>query len=287
MDGDRSFIAAAVTLRTGRDLKANVDHVVPLVERAIADGATYLQTPEMTSLIERDKASLMAQIGTEEDDAVVAALRDVARRRQVAVHVGSVAVKAGDKLANRALLIGPDGAIAARYDKIHLFDVDLPSGQSWRESRTYAGGQEAVLVEMPWGLLGLSICYDVRFPYLYRALASAGAEVLSAPACFTKETGEAHWSILLRARAIENGAFMIAAAQGGAHEDGRVTYGHSMIVDPWGRVLAEGTEEPGVMLATIDPSVVAAVRARIPSLQHTRQFRLGHARLAPAAQAAE
>ncbi len=286
MDGDRSFIAAAVTLRTGRDLKANVDHVVPLVERAIAEGARYVQTPEMTSLIERDKASLMAQIGTEEDDAVVAALRDVARRRQVAVHVGSVAVKTGDKLANRALLIGPDGAIAARYDKIHLFDVDLPSGQSWRESRTYAGGQEAVLVEMPWGLLGLSICYDVRFPYLYRALASAGAEVLSAPACFTKETGEAHWSILLRARAIENGAFMIAAAQGGTHEDGRVTYGHSMIVDPWGRVLAEGSEEPGVIVATIDPSVVAAVRGRIPSLQHTRQFRLGYARLA-AAQAAE
>jgi predicted amidohydrolase len=287
MDGDRSFVAAAVTLRTGRDLKANVDHVVPLVERAIADGATYIQTPEMTSLIARDKASLMAQIGTEEDDAVVIALRDVARRHKVTVHVGSVAVKAGDRLANRALLIGPDGAIAARYDKIHLFDVDLPSGQSWRESRTYAGGQEAVLVEMPWGLLGLSICYDVRFPYLYRALASAGAEVLTAPACFTRETGEAHWSILLRARAIENGAFMIAAAQGGTHEDGRVTYGHSMIVDPWGRVLAEGGAEPSVLLATIDPAAVAAVRGRIPSLQHTRQFRLGHARLGPAAQAAE
>jgi predicted amidohydrolase len=287
MDGERSFVAACVTLRTGRNLKANVDHVVPLVAEAIAGGASYIQTPEMTSLIDRDRASLMAQIGGEADDAVVSALRETARRHKVTVHVGSIAVKADDKLANRTLLIGPDGEIATRYDKIHLFDVDLPSGQSWRESRTYAGGQEAVLVEMPWGVLGLSICYDLRFPYLYRALAEAGAEVLTAPACFTRETGEAHWSILLRARAIENGAFMLAAAQGGTHEDGRVTYGHSMIVDPWGRVLAEGDAEPGVILANIDPSVVAAVRARIPSLRHTRQFRLGHAQLGLPAQAAE
>jgi len=269
-----SFTAACVTLRTGRDLKANVDHVVPLVRQAITAGATYIQTPEVTSLIDRNRESMLAQVGGEDDDAVVAALRDLARRHGVEIHVGSVAVKSGDKLANRALFIGRDGVIAARYDKIHLFDVDLPSGQSWRESRSYNGGDTALLLELGWGDLGVTICYDVRFPQLYRALAEAGASVLTAPACFTRETGEAHWHVLQRARAIENCAFMISAAQGGTHEDGRTTYGHSIIVDPWGRVLAEGGEEPGVILAKIELDEVAAVRGRIPSLKNGRPFGL-------------
>jgi predicted amidohydrolase len=190
------------------------------------------------------------------------------------VHIGSIAVRSGDKIANRAYLIDPEGAITARYDKIHLFDVNLPNGESWRESATYTGGASAVLAETPWGLLGLTICYDVRFPALYRALAEAGASFLSAPACFTRQTGEAHWSVLHRARAIETGSFMISAAQGGIHDDGRETYGHSIIIDPWGRVLAEGGTEPGVVLAEIDPTQVGDARARIPALQHARPFRI-------------
>lgn len=270
----KPFLAACVTLRTGRNLQANVDHVVPLVRQAIGQGATYIQTPEVTSLVERDRASLFAQVGEEAADPVLAALQALAHESKVHIHVGSIAVKSGEKLANRALLIGPDGGIVARYDKIHLFDVDLPSGQSWRESKIFTGGEDALLVSMPWGGLGITICYDIRFPYLYRALAEAGATVLTAPACFTKETGAAHWSVLHRARAIENGAFFLSAAQGGVHADGRLSYGHSIIVDPWGRVLAEGDEEPGVIMAEIDPARVGEVRSRIPSLNHTRPVRV-------------
>jgi predicted amidohydrolase len=205
---------------------------------------------------------------------VLAALREVARERGIVIQIGSIAVKEGDKVANRAFLIDGAGEIIASYDKVHLFDVDLPNGETWRESATYTGGDRAVLGETPWGFLGLTICYDVRFPGLYRALAENGASFLSAPACFTRQTGEAHWTVLHRARAIETGSFMISAAQGGTHEDGRETFGHSIIVDPWGRVLAEAGSEPGIVLAEIDPALVEDARSRIPTLKHGRPFRV-------------
>jgi len=201
---------------------------------------------------------------------MLAAFRDLARDKRVTIHVGSLAVKNGDKIANRAFLISPEGEIAARYDKIHLFDVDLPNGETWRESNTFSGGADAIAVDIGNAMLGMAICYDVRFPYLFRALADAGCNMLSAPACFTKQTGEAHWNMLQRARAIENGAFMISAAQGGIHEDGRETFGHSIIVDPWGTVLAEADDKPGVIMAEIDMQAVTDARGRIPALRHTR-----------------
>ena len=274
------FTAACIQMRSGRDVLANRDAAVALVREAAAQGAHFAQTPEMTSLICRDRAELFDKIGPQDKDPALAALREVARDKGIMIQIGSIAVKEGDKVANRAFLIDADGEIVASYDKIHLYDVDLPNGESWRESATYTGGCEAVLAETPWGMLGMTICYDVRFPALYRALAEAGAAFLSAPACFTRQTGEAHWPVLPRARAIETGSFMISAAQGGVHEDGRETYGHSLIVDPWGRVLAEGGTEPGVVLAEIDTSLVADARTRIPTLKHGRPFRV---QVAPAA----
>jgi predicted amidohydrolase len=191
------------------------------------------------------------------------------------LHIGSLAIKVSpERAANRSFVIDPKGEIIARYDKIHMFDVDLAGGESYRESRSYQPGESAVVTDLPWGRLGLTICYDLRFPLLHRALADAGASFIAIPAAFTRQTGEAHWNVLMRARAIENTAFVFAAAQGGRHEDGRETFGHSLIVDPWGRILAEGGTEPGVVLASIDPAEVAAVRAKIPSLQHGRRFEL-------------
>ncbi|QRE75968.1 carbon-nitrogen hydrolase family protein [Methylobacterium aquaticum] len=265
------FVAACVQMRSGRDPAQNRDAAVTGIREAAERGAQYVQTPEMTSLLERDRPSLFEKIREPEHDSTLGALRDVARERGVVVHVGSLAVKNGDKVANRAFVIDRKGAISAAYDKLHLYDVDLPNGESYRESATYTGGARAVVTDLPWGRLGVAICYDVRFPALYRALAEAGAEILSAPAAFTRQTGEAHWHVLQRARAIETGSFMISAAQGGRHEDGRETYGHSLIVDPWGRVLAEcDGNEPGVILAEIDMALVADARARIPALRHAR-----------------
>ncbi|MCJ2107718.1 carbon-nitrogen hydrolase family protein [Methylobacterium sp. E-041] len=267
------FVAACVQMRSGRDPGANRDAAVAGVREAASRGAQFVQTPEMTSLVERDRARLFAVVRGQDEDETLAALRDAARETGTVVQIGSLAIRAGEKIANRAFLIGADGAIVAAYDKLHLFDVDLPSGERWRESSTYTGGACAVVAPTPWAEIGLGICYDIRFPALYRALAEAGASVLTAPACFTRQTGEAHWHVLHRARAIETGSFMISAAQGGTHEDGRETYGHSLIVDPWGRVLADaGGAEPGVILAEIDLSAVADARARIPSLQHGRPF---------------
>lgn len=268
------FVAACVQLTSGRSVVRNIDHALPLIEEAVAAGAALVQTPEMSSLVERSRERLMAEVGPEELDPMLAAFRDAARRLKIWLHIGSLSLKVGEKIANRAFVIDPAGDIIARYDKIHLFDADLPSGERWRESDTYTGGGEAVVAATPWGGLGLSICYDVRFPYLYRAEAEAGASMLTAPACFTRQTGEAHWVVLQRARAIENGAFMLSAAQAGTHEDGRETFGHSIIVDPWGRVLAEAGDKPGVILASIDPGLVADARGRIPTLQHTRSFRV-------------
>jgi deaminated glutathione amidase len=278
---DSRFVAACVQMRSGRDPLANRDAAVALARRAADDGAHYVQTPEMTSLVERSRAAMFDKVGPEERDPTLAALREVARERAVVVHIGSIAVRVGEKIANRAFVIDAGGEIVASYDKIHLFDVDLPNGESWRESATYTGGERAVLAETPWGLLGLTICYDVRFPALYRALAEGGAAFLSAPACFTKQTGEAHWHVLHRARAIETGSFMISAAQGGLHEDGRETFGHSLIVDPWGCVLAEAGDDPGVILAEIDVAEVAKARGRIPALQHARPFTVRVSSAAP------
>ena len=272
MTGPR-FVAACVQMRSGRDPGANRDAAVAGIREAAAQGAAYVQTPEMTGLVERDRGRLFEAVRAQEDDATLAGLREAARALGVVVHVGSLAVRDGARIANRAFLIDGQGAIVASYDKVHLYDVDLPDGESWRESATYAGGDCAVVARLPWGELGLSICYDIRFPAVYRALAEAGAGVLSAPACFTRQTGEAHWHVLQRARAIETGSFMVSAAQGGRHEDGRETYGHSLIVDPWGRVLAEAEgAEPGVILAEIDLARVAEARGRIPTLLNARPF---------------
>jgi predicted amidohydrolase len=280
------FVAACLQMRSGRDPLANRDAAVALARQAANEGAHYVQTPEMTSLVERSRTAMFDKVGPEERDPTLAALREVARERRIVVHIGSIAVRVGEKIANRAYVIDAGGAIVASYDKIHLFDVDLPNGESWRESATYTGGERAVLAETPWGLLGLTICYDVRFPALYRTLAEGGASFLSAPAAFTKQTGEAHWHVLHRARAIETGSFMISAAQGGLHEDGRETFGHSLIVDPWGRVLAEAGDDPGVILAEIDVAEVANARGRIPALQHARPFTVEAARAQPAKRAA-
>ncbi|SFL67849.1 carbon-nitrogen hydrolase family protein [Methylobacterium pseudosasicola] len=283
---ERRFIAACVQMRSGRDPGINRDAAVAGVREAASRGAAYVQTPEMTSLVERSRERLFERVTTEDRDETLASLRQTARETGALVHIGSIAVRSGDKIANRAYLIGADGAILGSYDKLHLFDVDLPSGERWRESATYTGGACAILGSTPWAMLGLTICYDIRFPALYRALAEAGAEILTAPACFTRQTGEAHWHILQRARAIETGAFVISAAQGGVHEDGRETYGHSLIIDPWGRVLADaGGSEPGVILAEIDLAQVADARARIPALQHARAFTVE--RIGPEVQAAQ
>ena len=213
MTGTR-FIAACVQMRSTRDPLRNRDDAVRMIGEAVAKGAQFVQTPEVTNLCERDTKRLRETCQTEEAHEVLAGLREAARDRKIWLQIGSVSVRAGEKIANRAYMIDPEGNIAARYDKIHLFDVDLPNGETWRESNTFSGGARATLVETPWGLVGLSICYDVRFPYLYRAEAEAGAFMLTAPACFTRQTGEAHWQVLQRARAIENGAFMVSAAQG-------------------------------------------------------------------------
>ena len=268
-----TFRVGLVQMRSGRTPAANIAAAVELIGEARDAGADYVQTPEMTNILEMKGDSLFAAIVAEEDDAGLAAFRELARKLGLWVHIGSLAIKLSpDKAVNRAFLIDPKGEIAARYDKIHMFDVDLANGESYRESRRYRAGELAVTADLPWGRLGVTICYDLRFPALYRALAEAGAIYLTVPSSFTKQTGEAHWHVLMRARAIENGCFVFAAAQGGKHEDGRSTYGHSLVVDPWGRVLAEGGTEPGVVLAEIDPSEVAAARSRIPSLQHGRRF---------------
>ncbi|MBM6593399.1 carbon-nitrogen hydrolase family protein [Microvirga pudoricolor] len=266
------FTAACIQMCSGRDPLKNRDDAVAMVRQAAGQGADFIQTPEMTSLVCRDRAELFGKVGPEETDPTLAALREAARQEGVMVHIGSIAVKVGDKVANRAFVIDRDGEIVASYDKVHLFDVDLPNGESWRESATYTGGDKAVLAPTPWGLLGLTICYDVRFAALYKALASGGASFLSAPACFTKQTGEAHWHVLHRARAIETGSFMISAAQAGTHEDGRETFGHSVIIDPWGRVLADGGTGVGVVMAEIDTGLVADSRGRIPTLKNARPF---------------
>jgi deaminated glutathione amidase len=270
-----TFKAAMIQMRSGLTPGTNSDDAVRMIGEAKSAGADYVLSPEMTNILAANREQLFSVVVEEEADASLATLREVARKLGIYVHIGSLAIKISpDRAANRSFLIDPKGDILARYDKIHMFDVDLAGGESYRESRNYRPGELAVLADLPWGRLGLTVCYDLRFPALYRALAEAGATMLAIPSAFTKQTGEAHWHVLMRARAIENGSFVFAAAQGGKHENGRDTYGHSLIVDPWGRIIAEGGTEPGVIMAEINPAEVASARARIPSLQHGRRFEI-------------
>jgi len=270
-----TFRVGLVQMRSGRTPQVNIDTAAKLIGEAKQGGADYVLTPEMTNVMELGRERLMATIVEEESDAGLATLRELARTLGLWVHIGSLAVKVSpDRAANRSFLIDPKGDVVARYDKIHMFDVDLANGESYRESRNFRAGDLAVLTDLPWGRLGLTVCYDLRFPALYRALAEGGASLLAIPSAFTRQTGEAHWHVLIRARAVENGSFVFAAAQGGMHENGRETFGHSLVVDPWGRIIAEGGVEPAVIFAEVDPAEVAAARARIPSLQHGRRFEL-------------
>ncbi|MET1111786.1 MAG: carbon-nitrogen hydrolase family protein [Allosphingosinicella sp.] len=258
--------------RTGIDPEANGRALAAAVAQAAAGGAAILFTPEMSGLLDRDRARAEAKLRTEAADPVLAAIRSAAAAAGIWVHLGSLAIR-GDgsgKLRNRAFLIDDRGEVRATYDKLHLFDVDLPTGESWRESAAYAPGERAVVADSPAGPLGLTICYDLRFPDLYRALTDAGAQLLAIPAAFTVPTGLAHWHVMMRARAIEAGAYVVAAAQSGRHEDGRETYGHSLVVGPWGEVLLDMGEGEGVGFAEIDLAEVAAVRARLPALSHRR-----------------
>ena len=283
-----TFRAACVQLRSSNDVAGNIATTERLVREAAASGAQYVQTPEMTNIVERNRSSLEACIRREESDPAVARFAQLARELGIVLHIGSLALRATDgKIANRALIFGPDGSLLARYDKIHLFDVDLAGGESWRESAVYQPGDRAIVVDLPWLRAGVAICYDIRFPHLFRAQAHADAALLTAPAAFTRPTGEAHWHVLQRARAIENGAFVVSAAQAGRHADGRETYGHSIIVSPWGDVLAEaGADGPEVNFADIDPARSREARQRIPALKNERPFELPDSAAPPAMRSA-
>ncbi len=286
-----SFTAACVQLASGTEAAANLAAAAAGIRRARSAGADFILTPETTDLMDMRRRSLFEKVQEEAEHRGLAELRDLAAGLGCWLLIGSLVVRLGPdqqgpdqqggdhqdgdhqdgaRLANRSFLIDPAGAVAARYDKVHMFDVNVPDGQTYRESGAYLPGERTVLAALPWGRLGLTVCYDLRFPHLYRSLAQAGADFLTVPAAFTRLTGRAHWHVLLRARAIENGCFVFAPAQCGETSQGRQTYGHSLIVAPWGEVLAEGGEEPGVILAEIDPARVARARTLIPSLTHDR-----------------
>lgn len=261
-------------MTSGIDRAANAATLVAAIEHAAQAGASMLYTPEMTGMLDRDGARAATKVVHEDDDIVLAATRAAAARTGVWVQLGSLALRGGanGRLVNRSLMIDGRGAIVARYDKMHLFDVDLPGGESWCESARYAPGATPVAVDTPVGRIGLSICYDLRFPALYQALSAAGASVIAIPAAFTVPTGQAHWHVLQRARAIENAAFVVAAAQTGLHADGRSTYGHSLVIDPWGIVLLDMGEDPGLAFVEIDADDVTTVRQRIPVVAHQRNI---------------
>lgn len=265
--------AALFQMTSGIDPAANAAAIVEMIARAKGEGADMLFTPEMAGYLDRDRARAAATLRCQADDGVLAAVRDAAARKGLWVHIGSLPLKderADGRWANRSFLIDDTGAIRATYDKIHLFDVDLATGESWRESSAYGPGEQVVAADTPWGRMGFSICYDMRFPDLYRALTNAGATILLAPAAFTVPTGQAHWHVLLRARAIEAGCFLIATAQVGNHADGRTTYGHSLVVDPWGDVLLDMGETAGLALVDLDLSRIDAVRGRVPAIANRR-----------------
>jgi predicted amidohydrolase len=269
------FRAACVQMRTGLDIAANIAAATRLIRQAKAEGAHFAATPEMTSLFEAESNALFAKVKPQDDDLALKAFRALAEELGLWLLIGSLPIKVAERqCANRSFLLDPKGKVSATYDKIHMFDVDLPGGEVYRESRNYRRGERGAIADLPWGKLGLSVCYDLRFPQLYRALAKAGASFLTIPAAFTHTTGMAHWHVLQRARAIETGCFVIAPAQCGLHENGRRTFGHSLIVDPWGAIIAEGGEEPGIFVADIDPAKVAEARTRVPALTHDRPFTL-------------
>jgi predicted amidohydrolase len=270
------FKAGLVQMCAGRSVEANLAEATRHIRAAAAGGAHYVQTPEVTTLLETDKARLFVATRPEDGNPALAHFRALARELEIWLHIGSMGIAvAPDKLANRAFLITPEGRVAATYDKIHMFDVQLPNGEVYRESKNYRPGDKAVVADLPWGRLGITICYDLRFPYLYRALAKAGATMLAIPSSFTVPTGKAHWHLLMRARAVETGCFVLAAAQAGRHEVGRDTYGHSLVVAPWGEIIAEADgSTAGVTFAEIDLARVAEARGRVPSLDHDRAFTL-------------
>jgi deaminated glutathione amidase len=278
-----SFRVGLVQMCSGRDVAKNLGDASRLIREAAGRGAHYVQTPEVTTLMEMDRTRLFAAIQPEDGNPAVVHFAALARELGVWLHIGSMAcVLPSGKVANRSLLFTPEGEIAARFDKIHMFDVELPGGEIYRESKNYQSGATAVIADLPWGTLGLTVCYDLRFPHLYRTLAKAGADFLAIPSAFTRKTGEAHWHVLMRARAVENGCYVFAAAQAGKHESGRETYGHSLVVSPWGDIVAEAGVDPSVIVVDVQCSQVRAARQRIPSLQHDRPFQLSHARVVAA-----
>jgi predicted amidohydrolase len=270
------FTAACIQFTAGPDPEPNLKEATRLIRQACDAGATFITTPEVSNFIESGQRR-RAKARREADDPFLAGMRELARETGAWLLLGSLVIDPADnsddeRLANRSFLIDAKGDIVARYDKIHMFDIDLPGGESYRESNAYRPGGATVVAETPWGKLGMTVCYDVRFPYLYRSLAHAGAEFLSVPSVFTVPTGTAHWHVLLRARAIENACFVFAPAAWGEHAGGRRSYGHSLIVDPWGRVLADGGEGVGIVTAEIDPAEIAKARGMVPSLRHDREF---------------
>ena len=269
------LVTACVQMRASDDVDENIGAAQDLIAKAASNGAQFVATPEMTNIMDIRRGAMREKAVTENEDSCLEALRDQASRMGVWLLIGSLGLKLDDQQrVNRSFLISPEGAIKARYDKIHMFDVDVGDGQSYRESKAYRAGKTAVVAGLDHALLGLSVCYDVRFANLYRTLAQAGAQILTVPAAFTRVTGEAHWHVLLRARAIETGSFVVAPAQGGKHTDGRETFGHSLIINPWGEIIAEGGVGPEIVMAELDLEEVEKARRKIPSLTHDREFEL-------------
>lgn len=270
-----TFRAACVQMTSGSEVEPNIAAALELIAEAAGQGADFVGTPENTTQIENDKRRMLASAHPEASHPAIPAFAEAAAKHGIWLLIGSLTIKLSDSLcANRSILFTPSGEIAARYDKIHMFDVQIPDGQSYRESATFRPGEQAVLADLPWGKLGMTVCYDLRFAKLYRSLAQAGAGILTVPAAFTEFTGQAHWHVLLRARAIETGCFVIAPAQCGEHVGGRRTYGHSLVVAPWGEVLADGGDSPGVVTAEIELAKIAEARAMVPALTHDRDFAL-------------
>ena len=274
MSQAESFTVACIQVNAGNDMAENTAIAVESVRQARGAGADLITTPENLTMMEHRSEATRAKAMTEGSHSALKTLNALAAELEAWLLIGSLGIRAGGaRVANRSYLVAPDGTIAGRYDKIHMFDVDLANGEVYRESESFEPGEQAVLAETPWGRLGLTVCYDVRFAHLYRALAQAGADFITVPAAFTKVTGQAHWHVLLRARAIETGCYIFAPAQCGTHPGRRATFGHSLVVDPWGEVLADGGEQPGIVSARIDPAKVAQARTMIPALCHDRPYR--------------
>ena len=268
---DAAFTVACVQTTSLREVQQSMAHAGALIREAARAGADLIATPECVSMMEPKRRLVLEKATDEASDVALQGFRDLAKETGRWLLAGSLIIKIEEeRCANRSFLINPDGRVVARYDKAHMFDVDIGERESYKESRTYQPGTRAVVADLPWGKLGMTVCYDMRFPYLYRTLAHAGATLLTVPSAFTRPTGRAHWHTLLRARAIETGCFVFAPAQCGEHPGGRTTYGHSLIISPWGEILAEAGEEPGVVLANIDMTCVAQTRTKVPSLTHDR-----------------